>query len=449
MNLSRDTPEQQGETPEIVTISGHRESIMQKLWVITLFSLLLSYTSAQAETLTLSDCLKRAASSNHELRVAEYDTQIARENIVVGRSGYLPRLDCQGGYTVQQAPQSVKIMNFEAPTQQKDYGFFSTSLEQTIYDFGRTSARYERAKAQSDAIAYGFTARQKDVFLQVVQAYYGVLESLKLLQSADEEVVQMTDHLKVARNLFDQGVVTRNDLLQAEVQLANSRQRSLAAANNVKNSWLYLNYLTGQTPGYRADLEDNQEIAPVLSRTDAETAMANRPEITAQKKYIDAGALSVRESRSGYFPEIFARLGADYVENSMVKEQTIFSATIGLRINLFDGLATTSRFRQSVMSLSQSRESLRQLEAQVRLEYDTALNDARVSAERIATVKKSIQQGDENLRINKDRYMEQVGTATNVVDAQTLLTQTKTEYYRALFDYQVAVARVKKALGEL
>jgi outer membrane protein TolC len=101
------------------------------------------------------------------------------------------------------------------------------------------------------------------------------------------------------------------------------------------------------------------------------------------------------------------------------------------------------------MSLSQSRESLRQLEAQVRLEYDTALNDARVSAERIATVKKSIQQGDENLRINKDRYMEQVGTATNVVDAQTLLTQTKTEYYRALFDYQVAVARVKKALGEL
>ncbi len=422
---------------------------MQKIWVITLVSLLLACTSGHAETLTLSDCLKRAASSNHELKVAEYDTQIARENITVGRSGYLPRLDFQGGYTAQQAPQTFKISSFEAPTQQRDYGFFSTSLEQTIYDFGRTSSRYERAKAQSDAVTYGFTARQKDVFLQVVEAYYGVMESLKLLQSADEEIVQMTDHLKVARNQFDQGVVTRNDLLQAEVQLANSRQRGLAAANDVKNRWLYLNYLTGRSPDFRADLEDNQEFAPVLSRKDAESAMASRPEILAQKKNIDAGELSVRETRSGYFPEIFARLGADYVENKLVKEQTILSATIGLRVNLFDGFATTSRFRQSVKSLFQSRENLRQLEAQVRLEYDTAMNDARVAVERIATVKKSIQQGEENLRINKDRYMEQVGTATNVVDAQTLLTQTKTEYYRAVFDYQVAVARIKKALGEL
>lgn len=422
---------------------------MQKILAITFFSLLLACTSAHAETLTLNDCLKRAASSNYELRIAEYDTQIARENITAGRSGYLPRLDFQGGYTAQQAAQSVKFSNFEAPTQQKDYGFFSTALEQTIYDFGRTSSRYERAKAQSDAVTFGFTARQKDVFLQVVEAYYGVLESLKLLQSADEEIVQMTDHLKVARNQFDQGVVTRNDLLQAEVQLANSTQRGLVAANNVKNRWLYLNYLTGRSPDFRADLEDNQEFAPVLARKDAETALANRPEILAQKKSIDAGELSVRETRSGYFPEIFARLGADYLENKFVKEQTILSATIGLRVNLFDGFATTSRFRQSVQSLSQSRENLRQLEAQVRLEYDTALNDARVAVERIATVKKSIQQGEENLRINKDRYMEQVGTATNVVDAQTLLTQTKTEYYRAVFDYQVAVARVKKALGEL
>jgi outer membrane protein TolC len=417
--------------------------------IITLFSFLITCASGYAETLTLSDCLKRAASANHDLKVAEYDTLIARENIGIGRSGYLPRVDFQGGYTAQQAPQSFIIMNFQAPTQQRDYAFYSASIEQTVYDFGRTSSRYERAKSLTNATSYGFSARKQDVFLQVVEAYYGVLESLKFLQSADEELVQMTDHLKVARNLFDQGVVTRNDLLQAEVQLANSKQRSLAAANNVKNTWLYLNYLTGQPPNSRADLVDSQERAPALTNSEAEKVMARRPEILAQKKNIDAGELSVKESRSGYFPEIFTRLAADYVENKMVKEQTILSATIGLRINLFDGLATTSRYRQSVEALSQNREALRRLEASVHLEYDTAMNDARVAAERIDTVKKSIQQGEENLRINKDRYMEQVGTATNVIDAQTLLTQTRTDYYRAVFDYQVAVARVKKALGEL
>ena len=42
-----------------------------------------------------------------------------------------------------------------------------------------------------------------------------------------------------------------------------------------------------------------------------------------------------------------------------------------------------------------------------------------------------------------------MGTATDVIDAQTLLTQIRTEYYQALFDYQVALARVKRALGTL
>jgi outer membrane protein len=425
------------------------ELMMSRIWIFAVLTLFLPTFCADAETLTLRDCLQRAASANHELKVAAYDVKIAEENIPIGRSGYLPRINFQGGYTVQQKPQSVIIQGFTVPTQDSNFGFFSVSLEQTLYDFGRTSSRYRRAGALKDATSYSFTGREKDVFLQVVEAFYGVLEEKKLLQSADEEVVQMADHLKVAENLFSQGVVTRNDLLQAEVQLANSRQRRLVAANRVENGWLYLNYLIGQPSTYRAGLGDNAELEAVPSHQKAETAIINRPEIKAQKKGIQAGELAVQENRSNFYPEIFAKLGADYVENSKANEQAIIYATAGLKINIFEGLATTARYRQSVKSLSQSEEMLRQLEAQFRLEYESAYNDARVAKERINTVRKSIQQGEENLRINRDRYQEQVGTATNVIDAQTLLTQTKTEYYRAVFDYQVAIARVKKATGEL
>jgi len=422
---------------------------MSRIWAFTVLSLCLIFSRAEAETLTLQVCLQRADKANHELQVAAYDVQIAEENVRLGRSGFLPRVDVQGGYTGQQEPQSVKIQGFAVPTQDSNFGFFSASLQQTIYDFGRTSARYQRAGALKEAAAYSFTGREKDVFLKVVEAYYAVLEGKKILQSADEEVVQMTDHLKVANNLFSQGVVTRNDLLQAEVQLANSKQRRLIAVNRVENSWLYLNCLTGQLSSYRADLADSATLEPIPSALNAETAIANRVELKAQKKGIQAGELDVKENRSNFYPEIYAKIGADYVENSKVQEQAILYATVGLKVNLFDGLATTSRYRQAVKSLSQNEAALRQLEAQLRLEYDTAYNDARVAAERIGTVRQSILQGEENLRINMNRYQEQVGTATNVIDAQTLLTQTKTEYYRAIFEYQVAVSRVKKAMGEL
>lgn len=159
--------------------------------------------------------------------------------------------------------------------------------------------------------------------------------------------------------------------------------------------------------------------------------------------------MDVKETRSGYYPELFAKLGADYVQNEKVKEQTIYSATVGIKINLFDGLATTSRYRQAVKSRSRTEERLRQLESDLALEYRIAVNDARVAQQRIALTETSIRQGEENLRINKDRYTEQVGTATDVIDAQTLLTQIRSEHYQALFDYQVALARVKRAQGEL
>jgi outer membrane protein TolC len=423
---------------------------MSRIILITMCATLLLMGNAHAETLTLQDCLRKAAAANPDLRVAAFDEKVAAEGVGIARSGFLPRLDFQGGYTAQQDPQAFVMQGLSLRTQQSDYGFFSVSAEQTIYDFGRTSARFERSKAVRDATAFNYTAREKDVFLQVVQAYYGILEYEKLLQSAEEEVVQMTDHLRVAKNLFQQGVVTRNDLLQAEVQLAASRQRRLMEANRVANGRLYLNYLIGQPASFRSDLEEPIEKNTIPADGNGTGFDPNvRAEVKALQKGILADELSIQESRSFYFPELFARVGADYVQNDRVREQTILHATVGLRINFFDGLATTSRYRQAVQSRSRGEEQLRTVKEQIRLEYDTASNDARIAAERITTAETAVKQGEENLRINKDRYQEHVGTATDVIDAQTLLTKTKTEYYRAIFDHRVAVARIQKAKGEL
>ena len=86
---------------------------------------------------------------------------------------------------------------------------------------------------------------------------------------------------------------------------------------------------------------------------------------------------------------------------------------------------------------------------QIGLEYRAAVNDVKIAAERIRVTEKAIEQGEENLRITRDRYQNLVGTATEVIDAQTLLTEIRTDNYRAGFDYQVAMARVRKAMGGL
>lgn len=409
-----------------------------------------SAATGWSETLSLKECLEKAAAANPSLKVSAYDEKVAAENVAIVRSGFLPRIDLQGGYTAQLEPQSIKFATGSFATQDADYPFLNLSLDQTLYDFGRTEARVQRAALVRDATAQDYTGREKDLFLQVVEAYYGTLESRKVLQTAVEDTEMRKEHLRVAQNLYEQGVVTRNDLLQAEVKLADSKQRQLDAANRVENSWLQLNFLMGAPAPFRADLEELPDSADTAQAEGTpEEAVADRPEMTALKKAAEATDAEVTEAKSFYYPELYAHLGLDYVRNSQVQEQAIYSATVGLRVNLFEGYATVARQRQAVQNRSRAEERLRLQEAKIRLELQVAQNDARVAAERIRTMEQSIRQGEENLRINRDRYSEQVGTATEVLDAQTLLTQVKTDYFRARYAFEVAQARIRHALGKL
>lgn len=403
---------------------------------------------ATAATLTLNDCLSMAASGNRALKATSYDKTIADQNITLADSAWFPRIDFQGGYSSQLAEQKIQLNTASIATQDANYGFFSFTLNYILYDFGRRDARSHHAELLQEATTDLYQSQEKDIYLQVVKGYYGILRAVKLLLAADDEVARLKDHLRVAQNLYEQGVVTRNDVLQAEVRLAGSRQRRMSADNEVEKAWLQLNYLTGQPEIFRADLNETAPYSSEPGPVDTDS-VTSRPEYRAQVKVIKAGDFAVTENHKAFYPEIFFKTGVDYVENSMVKEQAIYTATVGVRFNIFEGNATSARLRQAVARRSQDEARLNDLAALLRLELATAIRDAAVSKERIGVTEQAIGQAEENVRINTSRYVEKVGTATELLDAQTLLTQTTVDYNTALYDYQVALARVKKARGEL
>ena len=66
----------------------------------------------------------------------------------------------------------------------------------------------------------------------------------------------------------------------------------------------------------------------------------------------------------------------------------------------------------------------------------------------IPTTRKAVEQAEENLRVSEERYKAQVTTSTEVLDAQTLLTEGSMNYYRALYDHNLAKARLRRAIGQ-
>ena len=407
-------------------------------------------THSWGAPLSLQDCLQKAHDNNPVLKSSLWDSRIAQTNSRLAAASTYPKIDTQIGYTMQLEPQAVKISGITAETEESNFAFAGIAANYTIYDFGRRDARIKKANAYTEAASQSFIFSSSDVALQVIEAYFGILEAGRLIQAANEEVVQITEHRRVAQVLFEEGVVTRNDVLQAEVRLASARQKLLAATNRHENVWLLLNFLTGSEPDFRGEPNEATTVSGDIQKiTGTAGSLGNRHDIKAQKQMLAASEFEVRENMQNYIPEIYTRLGMDYVQNDKVREQAIYSATIGIRVNLFDGYASEAARSTAVKQRSKQQDALRLTEQRALLEITTARNDANLAQKQIAVAEAAIRQSEENLRINKERYQERVGIASEVLDAQTLVTQTKTDYYRALYGYRTATARLQNALGAL
>lgn len=419
---------------------------------VSFFCLIFISFAAQswAAPLTLQECLQKARNNNPALKSAAWDISLAQENLRLANSSSYPKIDAQAGYTMQLAPQAVIISGRTAETQEPDFAFAGLAANYTLYDFGRRNSKKMQATAAVDASTQLFESKLSDAVLLVIETWFGILETDKLIKAADDEVTQVTGHRRVAQVLYEEGVVTRNDVLQADVRLAAARQKLLKFKNQRENGWLLLNFLTGSEPGYRAEMDKSATLTTDLKAgNDLAVTISKRHDIRALQHGVEASNYEVSESKSNFFPELYTRLALDYVQNDKVREQAIMSATLGIKFNLFDGFASTATREKAIKNRSRIQDNLRLAREQARLEIESARNDAAVSKERISVAETAITQSEENLRINQERYRERVGTATEVLDAQTLVTQTRSDYHQACYEYQVATARLKRATGEL
>ncbi len=407
-------------------------------------------THLPAAVLSLDECLVQVRSNNPALRTARTDTQVATEMVTQSDASLYPRIDAQGGYTAQLEAQAMKVNGQTLETQQPSYAFAGLGVNYTLYDFGRRDARRAAARGQLNVVQLGISQQEQDTILQATQTYLAILEAQQNVAAGEDELKTVEAHLRVAQALYEAGSATRNDLLQAEVRRATANQQLLAQRNVVTNLYLRLNFLRGATAHERPELlEPLMPSAPPQHAPDTSKALQKRPDLQALRKSMVITEQDVRESKAAFYPELFARLSLDYLENSKLREQALYAGTIGLKVNLFDGFSSTAGKRKAMAAQIQAQERLRLAEEQTKLEIATARNDLAVAYQRIGVTKEAIRQGEENLRINRDRYQERVGTATEVLDAQTLLTQSRTEHYRAIYDYQLAVARLRRATGEL
>ena len=422
------------------------------------------FSARAAELLTLEDSVAIALKNSRIINIAKEGAKGAQAKKREAITGFLPKFKTSYSYTRFNEEPGFYFPGFTGtismPASYMIAGTINNhnwiiEASQPLFAGGGILANYQASKTGEDIALVEETAKSLDVILEVKVAYYNILRAQRLAQTARQSVEMLSAHRDVAHHFFLVGLIPKNDLLQSEVQLANGKQTLVKAQNAVTLAKSSLNTLLKRNLLSPLEVVDILDYQPVSQSYEdyLENARQHRPELKITELKARQAGYVVRQAQSEFFPAVslvsnYARFGDTMsLSGTDYKKRESWQVMAVANWSFWEWGKTKFRVDAGRALENQAIDQAKELNDQVALEIKNAYLILQESESQIAVSKKVIEQAEESFRISEARYKERVARSTEVLDAQTLLTKAKSEYANALADYNIAHARLQRAVG--
>jgi outer membrane protein len=414
-----------------------------------MFSCALTASAAEGVNLSLPEAMARAAGGGRDINISLKQVLSARDQADMAGAGKLPQVTASAGRTYYAYQPASMASGQKLYTSEKDVTSYGMQVHQTLFDFGVTTGKHKVARilangAQEDAVRV-----KNQSVLNVIVAYFDVLEAERMARVAVRELVSLARHMKDVSILYHEGVATRNDLLSASVRFNGARQKLVNVRSQQKIALARIKALLSMPEEERLVLEDI--IVPVrfdIAPADAYAQALNfRPELRVMENELRAAELNEAVSRASDKPELFADGGYGYAGNRYQARDDNWHAFLGVRMNVFNGGLTRAETSKAKHDKEKLIEEKKKLLEDVRFEIDKVRWEMDNARERVSLGHTSALQADENMRVNEARYLEGVGLASDVLDALAMRSASETEETRGTYELKRAYARFLYAMG--
>lgn len=413
--------------------------------------LLLAATAASAET--LEEAWNSAMNNNHQIKAAKADTSASEQQLHSAEGQRLPDLNVSSGYTQLSETPAAKTQisgqtatfNMSQPGSVKAQAMASVP----IFTSGRISHNINAAEASLQAVQSNETTSVLNIKMQVAEAYITVLRMESALQVAQSHVDTLELHMKDVNNLFDQGMVARNDVLTVNVELANARQLVVQASNQLDIAKARYNQLLDR------NLADEVKLAHQFPETPQGTlnelsgnALKQRPELVTLTQQIESLEQQAQSVKAALLPQVAVNGGYQYQENRYQAFEGMWTANVGMDWKIFDGSSghRSDALTRQAISLKEQRDDLSSM---IGLQVRQAWLDIQETQKRITVAQQAIAQADENMKVTADRYQQGLSTNTDVLKAEDLRTTSHGNFNNANYDATLAALHLRRALGIL
>ena len=421
---------------------------------------------AMAQDRTLSLTMKRAVEialtpeGSPRVALATETIKQAEMKRLESRAALLPDLESSVGDRRQTTNLRAYGFNFAIPipgiVTPSIVGPFSVfdaraTASQTVFDFSSIK-RYQASKANIDVAKDDFDTTKNQVSDQVARAYVATLRADAALETAHANVDLSLALLKTAQDQKEAGTGTGIEVVRAEVQLANDKQRLVVAENDRRRAGLNLLRAMGLNLDAAVDVTDklsyHKEDVPAAEAALAE-ARKMRADLKSQQDRESSARLNYNSVKWERLPSVGASADYGTIGSPAVGAIPTYSYGVSLKVPVFDGGRRDARRVESLSQLRQEQTRTRDVEQQVELEVRLALDSMRSAAAEVETAQEGMRLAEQEVAQARRRYEAGVTNSIEVTDAQTRLDRARNNQINALYDYNVARIDLATSTGRI
>ena len=442
----------------------------------------------RGSVLSLNDCISIALNHNPAIKNARYNYGISKSNVGVARSEFFPTVGVGTGYSYNTTSSSKINTDTNAYTVQ-------ATLNQLLWNFGRTNANIKMQKFYLIADEYNFYNTVRETTFNVKQKYYEVLAA-RATVLINKAYVQINErNYQRTKAYFDEGIKSKIDLVNAEVTLSDSKIQLVQAENSYKNSLVNLNnamYLVN-APAYSISGTEvfnnvNDNVAPVdltkitkpsdkeISKlpvnvkdakltSSVETlelltdykvdefpysfeecmkmAYKNRADLKAYNSTLDAVKQNLLFVKRNYYPELSASAGYGFRNTNSTN-----SLNVGLNLSSSVNIMNQKyKVDAAKYQVDIAENSLNQLNQDIFFEVQNAYINMVELEKQIPLLAVKVRQTLENYELAEGRYYVGLGDYIQLQDAKVNYNNAQCSYIETIYKYNVARANLESVIA--
>lgn len=422
--------------------------------------------SVHAQSYGFKACVESALNQNPEMTLSSARIDQAKAALSKAESSRMPQITVSMtasssdnalnvfGMKLQQ--RSVVGADLASPDNINYSGSrtdFNTRIEMLVpvWNGGKIGSYEDQASAMIEAAQKGDLAVQQYLTYNVYQAYEAVHAARSYIKVSKQALETAESFVKTTKNLVEQGIVVRSELLSAEVHKSNAKVAVLKAQGQEQIALDTLKMLMNTDANAVVDVAERVDLTlPVDSAGQlVPLALTSNLELEAKRKEAASTSLAVAAAKADYYPSFNVMVRKDWHDDSIGLNADSYTVAGVLSWKVTDFGVTRSSVDMANASALQKKAAVHSLENKVRLDVLSSWRKLQVAQQQVKASSLAVEQASEAQNLILKRYKSGVATITEVLASKTQLDKARADLVSANYDVNVHKAKLLLASGKM